>query len=240
MNTYEVTYGEETIKFEVERKKVKNVNLNIKVNGDVIVTAKDEVPLEFIEGFILRKASWIIKQVKYYKAHEVKGKYEKELVSGESIKYLGKQYRLKVVESEEEYVKYLRGYIYLYVKDKSNYRKKEQLLNNWFDIKCREVFKSLYEEMYLIVSKYGVPDVKINIRKMKTRWGSCMAEKNTIILNRELIKAPKYCIKYVVLHELVHMIYKEHNNEFYDFLFTLMPDWKERKRILDEEVVMIL
>ena len=240
MNTYEVTYGEETIKFEVERKKVKNVNLNIKVNGDVIVTAKDEVPLEFIEGFILRKASWIIKQVKYYKAHEVKGKYEKELVSGESIKYLGKQYRLKVVESEEEYVKYLRGYIYLYVKDKSNYRKKEQLLNNWFDIKCREVFKSLYEEMYLIVSKYGVPDVKINIRKMKTRWGSCMAEKNTIILNRDLIKAPKYCIKYVVLHELVHMIYKEHNNEFYDFLFTLMPDWKERKRILDEEVVMTL
>lgn len=240
MNTYEVTYGEETIKFEVERKKVKNVNLNIKVNGDVIVTAKDEVPLEFIEGFILRKASWIIKQVKYYKAHEVKGKYEKELVSGESIKYLGKQYRLKVVESEEEYVKYLRGYIYLYVKDKSNYRKKEQLLNNWFDIKCREVFKSLYEEMYLMVSKYGVPDVKINIRKMKTRWGSCMAEKNTIILNRDLIKAPKYCIKYVVLHELVHMIYKEHNNEFYDFLFTLMPDWKERKRILDEEVVMTL
>lgn len=240
MNTYEVTYGEETIKFEVERKKVKNVNLNIKVNGDVIVTAKDEVPLEFIQSFILRKANLIIKQVKYYKAHEVKNKYEKELVSGESIKYLGKQYRLKVVESEEEYVKYLRGYIYLYVKDKSNYRKKEQLLNNWFDIKCREVFKSLYEEMYLMVSKYGVPDVKINIRKMKTRWGSCMAEKNTIILNRDLIKAPKYCIKYVVLHELVHMIYKEHNNEFYDFLFTLMPDWKERKRILDEEVVMTL
>ena len=240
MNTYEIAYGEEIIKFSVERKKVKNVNLNIKVNGDVIVTAKDEVPLEFIQSFILRKANLIIKQVKYYKAHEVKNKYEKELVSGESIKYLGKQYRLKVVESEEEYVKYLRGYIYLYVKDKSNYRKKEQLLNNWFDIKCREVFKSLYEEMYLIVSKYGVPDVKINIRKMKTRWGSCMAEKNTIILNRDLIKAPKYCIKYVVLHELVHMIYKEHNNEFYDFLFTLMPDWKERKRILDEEVVMTL
>lgn len=240
MNTYEVAYGEEIIKFSVERKKVKNINLNIKVNGDVIVTAKDEVPLEFIEGFILRKANWIIKQVKYYKAHEVKDKYEKELVSGESIKYLGKQYRLKVVESEEEYVKYFRGYIYLYVKDKSNYRKKEQLLNNWFDIKCREVFKSLYEEMYSMVSKYGVPDVKINIRKMKTRWGSCMAEKHTIILNRDLIKAPKYCIKYVILHELVHMIYKEHNNEFYDFLFTLMPDWKERKRILDEEVVMTL
>ena len=240
MNTCEVAYGEERIKFRLERKKVKNVNLNIRVNGEVVVTAKDEVPLEFIEGFILRKASWIIKQIKYYKAHEVKDNYKKELVSGESIKYLGKQYRLKVVECEEECVKYFRGYIYLYVKDKSNYKKKEKLLNNWFNLKCHEIFESIYDEIYPMVSKYSVPQVEINIRKMKTRWGSCISEKNTIILNSDLIRAPKYCIKYVILHELVHMIYKEHNNEFYDFLFILMPDWKERKRILDEEVVMIL
>lgn len=240
MDTYEVTYGEEIIKFRLERKKVKNVNLNIRVNGDVVVTAKEEVPLDFIKDFILRKASWIIRQVEYYKIYESKDKNEKELVSGESIKYLGKQYRLKVVECEDEYVKYFRGYIYLYVKDKSNYKRKETLLNNWLDLKCQEVFKSLYNEIYPMVSKYSVPEVKINIRKMKTRWGSSLTQKNIIILNRDLIRAPKYCIKYVVLHELVHMIYKEHNNEFYDFLFTLMPDWKERKRILDEEVVMTL
>lgn len=240
MDTYEVAYGEEIIKFKLERKKVKNVNLNIRVNGDVVVTAKDEVPLEFIKGFILRKANWIIKQIRYYKVYEVKEKYEKELVSGESIKYLGKQYRLKVVECEYEYVKYFRGYIYLYVQDKSNYKRKETLLNSWLDLKCQEVFKSLYNEIYPMVSKYSVPEVKINIRKMKTRWGSSLTQKNIIILNRDLIRAPKYCIKYVVLHELVHMIYKEHNNEFYDFLFTLMPDWKECKRILDEEVVMTL
>lgn len=240
MDTYEVAYGEEIIKFRLERKKVKNVNLNIRVNGDVLITAKDEVPFKFIEGFVLRKANWIIKQVKYYKEHEIKNRGKRELVSGESIKYLGKQYRLKVVQSDQEYVKYLRGYIYLYVKDKSNYEKKSDLLNRWFDLRCREIFNSLYNEIYPMVSKYSVPEVKINIRKMKTRWGSCMAQKSTIILNRDLIKAPKYCIKYVVLHELVHMIYKEHNNEFYDFLFTLMPDWKERKRILDEEVIMTL
>ncbi|WP_294170233.1 M48 family metallopeptidase [uncultured Clostridium sp.] len=240
MNTYEVAYGDEKIKFIVERKKVKNVNLNIRVNGDVVVTVNDEVPFNYIEGFILKKARWIIKQVKYFKAHEVIEKEEKELVSGENIKYLGKQYRLKVVEAEDDYVKYLRGYIYLYVKDKSNYKKKEELLNEWFDTKCRYIFNSLYNEIYSIVSKYDVPEVKIDVRKMKARWGSCMPHKNTIILNRDLIKAPKHCIKYVILHELVHMIYKEHNNEFYNFLYTLMPDWKERKKILDEEVIMTL
>ena len=238
MDTYEVAYGDDIIKFGIERKKVKNVNLNIRVNGDVVVTAKEEVPFEFIEEFIQRKASWIVKQIKYYTTYKTKDEEKKELVSGESLKYLGKQYRLKVEESQEEGVKYFRGYIYVYVKDKSNYKKKEDLLNTWFDAKCKEVFYSLYEEMYPVLSKYNVPEVNINIRLMKARWGSCLAQKNTIILNRELIKAPKYCIKYVILHELIHMLYKEHNNEFYDFLFTLMPDWKERKRILDEEVVM--
>lgn len=240
MNTYEVIYGGDKITFGIERKEVKNVNLNIRVNGEVVVTARGEVPLEFIMGFVYRKACWIIKQTKYFKDHATENTGMKELVSGETIKYLGKQYRLKVEESGDEHVKYFRGYIYLYVKDKSNYRHKEELLNRWFDLKCREVFKEVYNKVYPTLSKYDVPSVEISIRKMKSRWGSCLAQKETIILNRELIKAPKYCIQYVILHELVHLMYKDHNKEFYNFLYTLMPDWKERKRILDEEVVMTL
>ncbi|SUY45991.1 zinc metallopeptidase [Clostridium putrefaciens] len=240
MNTYEVIYGADKIIFHIERKKVKNVNLNIRVNGEVVVTAREEVPLEFIMGFVYRKASWILKQNKYFKNYATENIGIKELVSGETIKYLGKQYRLKVEESVDEHVKYFRGYIYLYVKDKSNYKHKEELLNSWIDLKCRKVFKEVYNKVYPAVSKYDVPDVRISIRKMKSRWGSCIVQKQTIILNRELIKAPKYCIEYVILHELIHLMYKDHNKEFYDFLYTLMPDWKERKRILDEEVVMTL
>lgn len=93
---------------------------------------------------------------------------------------------------------------------------------------------------YKIIGKYEVPNVQINIRKMKSRWGSCLLEKQIIILNKELIKAPKYCIEYVILHELIHLIYKNHDKKFYDFLYTLMPDWKERKRILDEEIILSL
>ncbi|WP_411680218.1 M48 family metallopeptidase [Clostridium thailandense] len=240
MNTYKVKYGVDNITFVLERKKVKNLNLNIRVNGEVIITAREEVPLEFIIGFVERKASWIIKQTKYFKDHAAESTAIKELVSGETVKYLGKQYRLKVQEREDERVKYFRGYIYLYVKDKNNYKRKEELLSVWFQLKCREVFKEIYNKIYPVLSKYNVPDVEISIRKMKSRWGSCLAQKQIIILNRELIKAPKYCIEYVILHELVHLIYKEHNKEFYDFIYTLMPDWKERKRILDEEIVMIL
>lgn len=240
MNTYEVTYGTDKIIFSIERKKVKNVNLNIRITGEVIVTAREEVPLNFIMGFIERKSSWIIKQIKYFKEHATESIAKKELVSGETIKYLGKQYRLKVEESTEESVKYFRGYVYLYVKDKNDYKHKEALLNKWIDFKCKEIFKSSYDKVYQIISKYDIPNVKISIRKMKSRWGSCIVEKQIIILNKELIKAPKYCIEYVILHELIHLIHKNHDKEFYDFLYTLMPDWKERKKILDEEVVMNL
>jgi len=72
---------------------------------------------------------------------------------------------------------------------------------------------------------------------MKARWGSCLKEKNIILLNSELIKAPKFCIDYVILHELIHFKYRNHDAEFYDFMTSLMPDWKQRKEILDEEVV---
>lgn len=240
MDTHEIKYGEYKIVFSIKRKNVKNVNLNISINGEVIVTARDEVPIDFIIRFVERKASWIIKQKKYFKDYETESTAKKELVSGEAIKYLGKQYRLKVVESREECVKYFRGYIYLYVKDKSNFKHKEVLLNNWLDFKCKEIFKSSYDKVYKIIEKYEVPYVQISIRKMKSRWGSCLLEKQIIILNKELIKAPKYCIEYVILHELIHLIYKNHDKKFYDFLYTLMPDWKERKRILDEEIIMSL
>ena len=240
MNIYKVNCGESIIEFKLERKNVKNINLNIKVNGDIVVSANDEVPEEYIKNFVVRKANWITNNLKYYKSHKQEDSEKKELVSGESLRYLGRQYRLKVIEDEEEFVKYFRGYIYLYVKDKNNYNRKEELLDTWYDNRCKKIFNDLYNETYPIISKYDIPEVNINVRKMKTRWGSCIRSKNTIILNKDLIKAPKYCIKYVILHELIHFIYNDHNKEYYDFLYIFMPDWKECKKILDEEVAIRL
>ena len=240
MNIYKVNCGESIIEFKLERKNVKNINLNIKVNGDIVVSANDEVAEEYIKNFVVRKANWITNNLKYYKSHKQEDSEKKELVSGESLRYLGRQYRLKVIEDEEEFVKYFRGYIYLYVKDKNNYNRKEELLDTWYDNRCKKIFNDLYNETYPIISKYDIPEVNINVRKMKTRWGSCIRSKNTIILNKDLIKAPKYCIKYVILHELIHFIYNDHNKEFYDFLYIFMPDWKECKKILDEEVAIRL
>ena len=93
------------------------------------------------------------------------------------------------------------------------------------------------KEYYPIIRKYGKPLPKIQLRKMKTLWGSCSVNRGIITFNQYLIKAKPACIDYVVLHELVHFIYPNHSKQFYDFLSIYMPDWRARKKVLDQDVV---
>jgi len=233
---YEVHYNGKVIEFELYRKNVKNVNVNVKPDMTVMISANEKVPVEFIMNFVKSRAPWILKNIKYFKKTQP---YEnsKEYVSGETFKYLGKQYRLKVFVSEKEEVKYFRGFIHLYVKDKTNYERKEKLMETWFKQRSEVVFDESLDRVYPLVEKHGILNPTIMIKVMKARWGSCIKDKNTILLNHELIKAPKYCIDYVVLHELIHFIEGNHNKDFYNLMTVLMPDWRDRKEILDEEVV---
>jgi len=238
MERYQIEYANKMIDFVVKRKKVKNVNLHVKPDMSIEVTANERVPIEFITDFVKSKGSWILKHVGNFKDVQSIKQSEREYVSGESFKYLGKQYRLRVQEAlEEEVVKYFRGFIYLYVKDTNNFNKKAKLMDEWYRKRANIIFNESLEKMYPLIQKYGVEKPNIDVRLMKARWGSALIDNNTILLNSELIKAPKYCIDYVVLHELIHFKYNNHSEKFYQMLFTLMPDWEKRKLILDEEIV---
>lgn len=240
MEKLQVEYGGKIIPFFLERKNVKNINLHIKPDMTVKVSANEKVPLEFILDFIRKKAAWIIKNVQLFEDVQPEIQSKKEYVSGESFKYLGKQYRLRVEESEIESVKYYRGFIYLFVKDKQDHKRKEYLFQKWLRKRADIVFNESLHKIYSSIQKYDVKKPELMIRSMKARWGSCLKDSNVILLNFELIKAPKYCIDYVVLHELIHFLYGNHDLKFYNFLSVLMPDWEQRKAILDEEIVRIL
>lgn len=238
MNKHQVQYGNHLIEFEIQRKNVKNINLNIKPDMTILVSASDKVPLDFIYDFVKGKGAWITKHVKTFESLQPYKQSKREYVSGESFKYLGKQYRLRVQKtSEVERVKYFRGFIYLLVRDSDNYSRKARLMEEWFREKARIVFEQSLEKLHLITEKYGISRPTIDIKIMKARWGSAHIETNTILLNYDLIKAPKHCIEYVVLHELIHFKYNNHNENFYRMLTSLMPDWERRKAILDEEIV---
>lgn len=232
-----VHYGTEVIEFVIEWKNVKNVNLNIKPDMTVAVSANDKVPLSFIYDFVKGKADWILKNVNEFQRVQPFRQSEREYVSGESFRYLGKQYRLKVVESDFNLVKYYRGFIYLHVNEPANVNRKAKLIDGWYKDKADKIFNKSLETQFPMLEKYGVEKPAIAIRHMKARWGSALLNSKTILLNTELIKAPKHCIDYVILHELVHFKYNDHSENFYNMLYSFMPDWEKRKVILDEEIV---
>jgi predicted metal-dependent hydrolase len=237
MEKHTITYKSQNLEFELIRKNVKNINLNTKPDMTITISANEKVPLDYIKSFVKDKAPWIMKNISYFKDVQSEIHIKKDYVSGESFKYLGKQLRLRVQEAEKEEVKYYRGFIYLSVNDKEDYKKKDFLMSKWYRGKATIIFEESLDKMYQLIEKYEIKKPSISIRTMKARWGSCIKDKNIVLLNYELIKAPKYCIDYVVLHELIHFKFRNHDKEFYSFMTALMPDWKKRKDILDEEVV---
>ena len=225
------------ILYLLTRKSVKNVNLRIKPEGQVLVSANNSVPIEFIDAFIEKKQQYIFLVLsRYEEKRNLIQDVPKRYVSGESYDLLGKSLRLKVEESREENV-YTDGvYIFLRVKNKDDFRHKEIMMSKWLKQYQRMVFEELLQEKYLLFKKYGVLYPTLKIRYMTSRWGSCQPKKGIITLNSKLIEAPRNCIEYVVLHEFVHFIHPNHSRQFWDFVAMMMPDWKERKEELEKMI----
>lgn len=209
-------------------KNVKHSSVRVKPTCEVVVTVPEMTSQEEIERILVKRQAWIETQRSLF---QKKKPLIKELVSGENIEYLGKNYRLKVIESPNEDVKLARGYINIYVKDKANFERKKRLLDGWYKEKAHYHFRKALKKYNPLITQ----EVKtVSIRVMKTRWGSCNPAKSYINLNLELIKKPKMAIEYVVFHELAHLIHLNHDQKFYNFLSLHMPDWQKRKANLEQ------
>ena len=214
---------------EVIRKDVKHINIKVKPNCDVILTAPIDTKEKDIAYVLKKRAEWIDKKIAFYKEHQVQ--VPKEYVSGENFCYLGRNYRLKVIECSVEGVKLQRGYLQVFVMDTGNLVKKKRLVKEWYLIKAELHFKKAIEKYQPFVKR---EIENIRIREMKTRWGSCNPVKGYINLNSELIKKPTECIEYVIFHELAHLVHADHSSQFYNYLSLYMPDWKKRKERLEK------
>lgn len=232
-----VHYGERPVHFELIRKDVKHINLTVQPDQSIFVSANNDVSVDEVKQFVESKGRWIVEKLNYFERTAPFKKIPREYVTGETFRYLGRQYRLKVIPSIEEFVRYYRGTIELYVKDEADFSRKEELLHGWYDERRQVIFQQSLKAMHKLMKVYDIMEPTIHIRRMKRRWGSYLPQANRIVLNKDLIIAPRHCIDYVVLHELLHVKFPDHNYHFFHHLQLLMPDWKERKRILDEEVV---
>lgn len=228
-----------TVEIELVRKDVKNINLTIRPDFSITISANPSIDNEVILDYINKRSSWLLQRIGKYQQTKSENIIDHEYVSGESFKYLGKQYRLLVeFTSSTERVVLSDGYLKLYVREKRKTATKARLIDDWYRDNALSMFRESLQRMYPLVSDSVIEVPSLAFKIMKKRWGSCLRSKRMILLNLELIKAPKFCIDYVMLHELVHFTHKNHDSRFYETITVMMPDWKERKAILDDEIVL--
>jgi len=226
--TASIQFGSKSIGFSIEYSDRKTLGITVTPEMEVLVKAPMGTTLDKIKEKLEKKAPWIIKQKNFFLSFHPKTT-KRKYINGESHLYFGRQYQLKVEESEEESVKLKGKYIIVKTFDKTRV---ELIVSQWYLDHAKTNFQRIAEPLIKQFRKYKVEPSSIIFLNMPTRWGSC-TPKGKIILNPELIKAPKACIEYVVIHELCHLIHRNHTQKFLDLQTKEMPDWEKWKMKLE-------
>ncbi|MCK9301709.1 MAG: SprT family zinc-dependent metalloprotease [Bacteroidales bacterium] len=227
--TDELQYGTIKLRYTIELCRRKTLGISVYPDGSVVVKAPEDATAERIREKVHSRAAWIIKQQRYFKSF---GEHtpERRYISGESHLYLGRQYMLRIIDSKKDEVHYKGNIIEIECRHRKD---AEDLLSAWYFGRAEQKFSEYAQPLIERFRKYGVEPTVIDIRYMKTRWGSC-SPKGKITLNPAIIKAPPVCIEYVITHELCHLVHKNHTKAFYDLLTTEMPNWEKWKAKLEK------
>lgn len=228
--------NERNLQYTLIRKSVKNLNMRVKPEGVILVSANPFVSAKYVDRFVLSHENTIIKALDKYEKMKQNISKPLKYESGEKIYYLGEALHLLLETSKIEGVDKFGSFLNLRVKDTTDFSKKERVLKKWFSKMQREVFFQICDEIYPLFQPYGVKYPLVKIRAMKSRWGSCQPSKGIITLNAKMIAAPREAIEYVVLHEFAHFIHPNHSKDFYALVESMMPDWKKRREMLNSIV----
>lgn len=223
-----LTVGGREICWVLSRKKVKNVNMRIKPDGIVYISASNRVTIRFIEDFIREKSGFIFSALDRFAARTPPPPLPKEgetYRNGDTFCYFGTNYTLSIIISPIEDVKISGKLMLAAVKSEE---RTGRVLENFCKAETEKIFADLNKrtcDMFR-AKGYNVPLAELQIRSMTSRWGSCHTAKGKIVMNSRLALYPEVCAAYVFIHEYAHFIVPNHGRDFYAVVGELMPDYK--------------
>lgn len=223
---YELTYT-------LERKMVKNINLRIRRDLSIYVSAHPGVPFFQIEAFLQKQGSFILKSLEEYK-HRATVPFL-TLRDGDSLFLAGKPYVLTVRPGLHNTIYCRKDTVYMEVSDTS-WQQRRSLYHALLRQKGTALFEDSAERIFPQLSAYGIVMPKLRQRIMRSRWGSCMPAKAIVTMNTYLAIMPEGIIDHVMLHELCHLIHPNHSRHFYNVMTMIMPDWKARRAAMMQYV----
>ena len=226
-----IQYGTKQIRFSISNRKRKSIAVEVHPDTSVQIKAPLECSIDDIKRIVSKRSKWIITQQKFFEQF-LPETPKREYVPGETHSYLGRKYILKILISDENKVKLQGGYLVIYSRDSSEENIKH-LLTEWYYRRAIKIFEKVYEEAFQKFNQYNIQKPEMQIKRMKKRWGSYTPTGN-ILINPELIKAATVCIEYVMIHELCHLIERNHSKRFYNLLTQIAPDWQRWKLKLEK------
>lgn len=224
-------YGSASIPLLMEFRAVKRLSISVHPDMRVTVVAPEEYSSDQVMPRIRRRAQWIVRQRTYFEQFQPK-QPAKRYISGETFRYLGRQYRVKVKASETDGVKLHGRWLRVASTRPSSSEHNRCLIDHWYRERAKVVFKRRSEGCLGVARVLRILVPKISFRRFEKRWGSC-TRTGEIVLNIELVHAPVHCIDYVITHELCHLKVRNHGPRFVALLSRVMPDWKRRKDRLE-------
>lgn len=212
------------ITIDVIKKDIKNLHLAVyPPTGRVRIATPLNVDDEQIRLFAVSKLAWIKKHRKNF--NEQRRETKREYVSGESHYFEGRRYLLNVIYHHQKPKVLIRNktHIDLYVREESSVEKRKQIMDEWYRERLKEKLSPLIEKW---TQKIGVKLNDWQVKKMRTKWGTCNIEAKRIWLNLELAKKPTHCLEYIIVHELAHFRERHHNNRYLALLDEYLPNWR--------------
>lgn len=233
-NIRTLTAGGREIRWTLTRKKVKNVNLRVKPDGIVYISANTRVSVKFIEDFILKNAEFIFSALDRFAAKRTVPalpKASEDFQNGDTVCYLGKNYTLSIVidnsisYAAQENVTLSGDELTVTVRYEN---RAGRVLEKFYAEETRKLFETLNRRTRLmfLAKGYSVDGAELKIREMKSRWGSCHIADKKIVMNSRLMLYPEVCAAYVFVHEYAHFIVPNHSADFYAVVGDIMPDYR--------------
>ena len=223
------------IVIDVVRKNIKNLHLAVyPPSGRVRIATPTKVDDEAVRLFAISKMSWIKRNQSKYINQERQP--ERKYISGESHYFRGQRYLLNVINHSGYPKVSIRNkkFIDLFVKADYAQEQRENVMTTWYR-------KNLKEQIPPLIVKWqkeiGIEDVQWEVKKMKTKWGTCNREAKRIWLNLELAKKPEHCLEYIIVHEMVHFFERNHTDRFVAYMDKFMPLWRNHKQELNRFIL---
>lgn len=223
-------WDDKSLTYTLVRKQVKNINLRIRPDGIVKVSAPHRIKKETIDEFVMSRYDFIteaLEEMKTRAENSPETKKDEVYKEGIHLVYLGEKYTLRIEKCADDNVEIREKELVVKTFDTENTAYVKKLVQNWYYNRTSELFKKLNDETYEMFSVYyKVPKAKIERKTLKSRWGCCYMKEGRIMMNERLIYYPEMSMRYVFIHEYAHFIEPSHGRSFYRVVGRFMPDYK--------------